>query len=176
MFHLRSDYRSLLLHTYLLTYLLTPWSRVLLEKLTGLQLVKKFPAFCGTRMFFAAFTSSRHLSLSWASSIQSIPPHPTSRRFILILFSHLRLGIPNCILRFPRQNSVYVSPLLHTIYMPSPSHSSRFYHPNHIVLDCTLFVLVLLLYYSIFSDLFQTKQICQKCSCHLRILGARSVM
>jgi hypothetical protein len=27
------------------TYLLTPWSRVLLQKLTGLQLVKKFPAF-----------------------------------------------------------------------------------------------------------------------------------
>jgi hypothetical protein len=27
------------------TYLLTKWSRVLLEKLTGLQLVKKFPAF-----------------------------------------------------------------------------------------------------------------------------------
>ena len=26
-------------------YLLTPWCRVLLEKLTGLQLVKKFPAF-----------------------------------------------------------------------------------------------------------------------------------
>jgi hypothetical protein len=31
--------------TYLLTYVLTPWSTVLLEKLTGLQLVKKFPAF-----------------------------------------------------------------------------------------------------------------------------------
>jgi len=30
--------------TYLLTYLLTPWSRVLLQKLTGSQLVKKFPA------------------------------------------------------------------------------------------------------------------------------------
>jgi hypothetical protein len=27
------------------TYLLTPWSRVLLEKLTGSQIVKKFPAF-----------------------------------------------------------------------------------------------------------------------------------
>ena len=26
-------------------YLLTPWCRVLLEKLAGLQLVKKFPAF-----------------------------------------------------------------------------------------------------------------------------------
>ena len=35
---------SQLLH-YLLTYLLTPCSRVLLEKLASLQLVKKFPAF-----------------------------------------------------------------------------------------------------------------------------------
>ena len=35
----------------LLTYLLSPWCRVLLEKLTGLQLVKKFPAFHGTRKF-----------------------------------------------------------------------------------------------------------------------------
>ena len=29
--------------------LLIPWSRVFLEKLTGSQLVKKFPAFYGTR-------------------------------------------------------------------------------------------------------------------------------
>jgi len=48
----------------LLTYLLTPWSRVLLEKLTGLQLVKKFPAFYGTRRFITALTSASHLSLS----------------------------------------------------------------------------------------------------------------
>jgi hypothetical protein len=47
----------------LFTYLLTPWSMVLLEKLTGLQLVKKFPAFCGTQRFITALTSSRHLSL-----------------------------------------------------------------------------------------------------------------
>jgi hypothetical protein len=40
-----------------------PWSRVLLEKLTGLQLVKKFPAYYGTRRFITAFTSARHLSL-----------------------------------------------------------------------------------------------------------------
>ena len=50
--------------TYLLTYLLTPWSRALLEKLTGFQLVKKFPTFYGTRKFTAAFTSAHHLSLS----------------------------------------------------------------------------------------------------------------
>ena len=52
-------------HTYLLTYnLLTPWCRVLLEKLPGLQLVKKFAVFHGTRRFITALTSVRHLSLS----------------------------------------------------------------------------------------------------------------
>jgi len=38
--------------------------RVLLEKLTGLQPVKKIPAFHGTRWFITALTSVRHLSLS----------------------------------------------------------------------------------------------------------------
>jgi hypothetical protein len=41
---------------FLLTYLLTPWSGVLLEKLTVLQLVKKFPAFYETRRFITAFS------------------------------------------------------------------------------------------------------------------------
>jgi hypothetical protein len=39
--------------------ILTPCSRVL-EKLTGSQLVKKFPAFHGTQRFITAYTSSRH--------------------------------------------------------------------------------------------------------------------
>ena len=77
------------------TYLLTPWCRVLLEKLTGLQLVKKFPAFYGTRKFITALTSVRHLSLSCASPIQSTYPHPTSWRSILILSTHLPLGLPS---------------------------------------------------------------------------------
>ena len=59
----------------LFTYLLTPWCRVLLEKLTGLQLVKKFPTFYGTRRLITALTSVRHLSLSCASPIQSTYPH-----------------------------------------------------------------------------------------------------
>jgi len=50
------------LHTS--TFLFTPWCRVLLEKLTGYQLVKKLPAFYGTRMFITAFTRAHHLSLS----------------------------------------------------------------------------------------------------------------
>jgi uncharacterized protein (DUF934 family) len=36
----------------------------LLEKLTALQIVKKFPAFKDTKKFVTAFTNSRHLSLS----------------------------------------------------------------------------------------------------------------
>ena len=78
-----------------MVYILTPWCRVLLEQLTGLQLVKKFPAFHGTRRFITALTSVLHLSVSWASPIQSIYPHPTSWRSILILSTHLRLGLPS---------------------------------------------------------------------------------
>ena len=91
----------------ILIYLLTPWCRVLLEKLTGLQLVKKFPAFHGTRRFITALTSIRHLSVSWASPIQSIYPHPTSWKSILILSTHLRLGLPSGLLPsgFPSNKS-----------------------------------------------------------------------
>ena len=80
---------------FLFRYLLTPWCTVLLEKLTGLQLVKKFPAFHGTRRFITALTSVRHLSLSWASPIQPIHPHPTYWRSVLILSTHLSLGLPS---------------------------------------------------------------------------------
>ena len=77
------------------TYSLTPWCRVLLENLTGLQLVKKFPAFHGTRRFITALTSVRHLSPSRASPIQSIYPHPTSWISILMLSTHSGLGLPS---------------------------------------------------------------------------------
>jgi len=93
-------------------YLLTPWCRILFEKLAGLQLVKNFPAFHGTRRFITALTSVRHLSLFWASPIQSIYPHSTSWRSILILSTHLRLGLLSGLLPsgFPSK----------TVYTPSP--------------------------------------------------------
>ena len=114
-------------------YSLTPWCRVLLEKLTGFQLVKKHPAFHGTRRFITAFTSVRHLPLFSASPIQSIYPHPTSWRSILILSTHLCLGLSSGLLTsgFPSK-TLYTPLLAYTCHMPSPSHSSRFYHPHNI--------------------------------------------
>jgi len=120
------------LNNSMLTYLVTPWRRVLLEKLTGLQLVKKFPAFYGTRRFITAFTSARQLSLSWVSSIQSITSHTTSWISILILSSHLRLGFPSGLLPSGLPIKTLYTPLPpHKRYMPRPTHSSRFYHPHN---------------------------------------------
>ena len=111
--------------THLLTYLLTPWCRVLLEKLASLQLVKKFPACYGTRRFMLALTSARYLSLSWASSIQSKLPHSTSWKPILIISSHLCLGLSSGIFhsRFPTK----------TLYKPllSPTRATW---PSHLIL------------------------------------------
>ena len=73
-----------------------------------------------------------HLSLSWASSILSITPHPTSWWSILILFSHLRLVLPSGLFPsgFPPKISVHASPLLHTCFMPRPYNCTWFYHPH----------------------------------------------
>jgi len=43
---------------------LIPWSRVLLEKLTVTQLVKKFPDFHVTLRFITAYTTARNWSIS----------------------------------------------------------------------------------------------------------------
>ena len=60
--------------TYFLNYLLTYLLTYLLHAAKAFfwHLVKKFPAFYGTRI------CAWHLSLSWARLIHSIPPHLTS--------------------------------------------------------------------------------------------------
>ena len=47
-----------------LTYLLTPWSRALLKKLTGSAASQEIPSIFGTRKFVTVLTSALHLFLS----------------------------------------------------------------------------------------------------------------
>ena len=110
-------------HLTLTTYLLTPRCRVLPEQLTGLQLVKKFPAFHGTPRFITALTIVRHLSLSWASPIQSIYPHTTSWRSILILSTHLRQGLPSGLFPSSFPTKTLYTPLSSRIRATCPAHT-----------------------------------------------------
>jgi hypothetical protein len=115
--------------------ILTPLSRVLLEKLTGLQLISKFPAFYASRRFIAVFTTASHLSLFWSRTIQFMHPSPIpwlqdpfyyhppifTQVFQVISF-----------LTSPHHNSACASPVPHTCHMTHPSHSSWFGHPNNV--------------------------------------------
>ena len=112
-----------------LTYQFILWSRVLLENLTGFQLVKKTPEFCGNRRFINAFARARHLSLSGASSIQSIPhiplPEDPSKYYppIYVWVSQ--------VVSLPQVSSPELCislSSLHTCYMPNPTHSTQFNH------------------------------------------------
>jgi hypothetical protein len=131
------------------TYLLTPWIRVLLEKLIGLQLVKKFPAFYGTRRFITAFTSDTTYLLTytmeqspsweakWFAASQEIPrilwnpkaPHLTHKRppTIPILNQPNPVLTPTCHFLKIHPNIVLPS----TPRSPQRSLSLRLPHQNH---------------------------------------------
>ena len=72
--------------------------------------------------FITAFTSARHLSLSSATSIQAIPSHPPSLRSILILFSHLRLGLPSGPFPSGFHIKILYTPLFSPIRATCPAH------------------------------------------------------
>jgi hypothetical protein len=74
------------------------WSWALRQKPPSLQPLKNFPVFYGTRRFITVFTRALHWSLSWATSLKSTPSHPITLRSVLILSSHLCLGLSSQII------------------------------------------------------------------------------
>jgi hypothetical protein len=99
----------------------TPWSWVLREKLTVAQPV--FSIFYGTRRFITVFTRARHWSPSWARSFQPIPFNPISQRSILILSSHLCVGLLSCLFANGFPSKLYMqSSSSHPCYMSCLFH------------------------------------------------------
>jgi len=94
------------------------------------QLVKKFPVFCRKIHYrIHNFPPSVHI-LS-----QLDPVHTSTSHFLKVYLNIIlpsRPGSPNwsLFLTISHQNFVDTSP--HVRYIPRPSHSSRFYHPNSI--------------------------------------------
>jgi hypothetical protein len=72
-----------------LTYLLTPWNRVLLEKLTGFAASQEIPRIYGNRKFITVSTSARHLSLV----LSPLHPVPTTPSHFLKI--HLNIILPS---------------------------------------------------------------------------------
>ena len=116
-----------------LTYLLTPRSRVLLEKLTGSAASQGTP-----RIFQNQVHHHTHNCPPLVRNLSQLHPVPTTPSHFLKI--HLNIIVASASgspqwplsLRFPHQNHVHQSPLPHTRHVPHPSHSSRFYHPKNI--------------------------------------------
>ena len=88
----------------------------------GSWLVNKLPAFYRTWRFITAFATARHLSPSWARLIQSMPANPTFWRSILILSSHLCLGLPSDLFPTGFLNKTLYKPLLSPVCATCPAH------------------------------------------------------
>lgn len=109
---------------------LTPCSWVLAVKLTGPELVKKFPVFYGTRSFITSSRVAHHLTLSWDRSIQFI----RFLRSVWTLSFHLLLGLRSGLSPSRFSIRTVCASLPHTCHMPRPFHFSWFDHRTNIFL------------------------------------------
>jgi len=68
------------------------------------------------------FTRARHWSLSWVKCVQTISSHPLSLWSILIVSSHLRLGLPSGLLPSLFPNKILHDFLVSSMRATCPSH------------------------------------------------------
>jgi hypothetical protein len=87
----------------------------------------------GTRKFITVLTKARHWTLSWASGTQFALSIPIFLRLILMLSSHLRIGLPSGLLSsgLPTK-TVNTSLLPYACHMSCPPHRPWFNHLNNI--------------------------------------------
>ena len=116
------------------TYLLTPWSRVLLEKPTGFAANQEIPCILwNPKVHYRTHKRPPPFPiLSQLHPVPTTPSHFLKIHLNIILLSTSWSPQRSLSLRFPHQNLVHTSPFLHTYYMPRSSHSSRFYRPHYI--------------------------------------------
>jgi len=114
--------------------LLTSWSRVLLERLTGSAASQIPRILWNLKVQYRTHKCPPPLPI--LSQLHPVPTTPLPP-FLKI---HLNINLPSMCgspqwslsLRFPHQNPVHTSPLPHMCHMPRLSHSSWFYHLHNI--------------------------------------------
>jgi len=110
--------------TYLLTYSMEQSPSWEANRFSACQEIPRI--LWSPRVYYRSHTA-RHLSLSWASSIQSLPPHPTSWRSILFLSFHIRRGLPSGLFPSGFPTETLYTPLLSPIRATCPTHLILFY-------------------------------------------------
>jgi hypothetical protein len=109
---------------------LTPCNRVLLKKLIVTQLVKKFPDFYGTLSFISLFTKPATYTCHKTNPVLNLPPCFSKIHYNIV--SHLRVGLPSTLFLSGFPTKILYTSAFFRLYMPRPSHISRFYHPHNI--------------------------------------------
>ena len=109
--------------------MLTPWSRVLLEKLTGFAANQEIRRILwNPKIHYRTHKRQPPVPiLSQPHPVPTTPSHFLKIHLNIILLTTSWSPQWSLSLRFPHQNLLHTSPFLHSYQMPGPSHSSRFY-------------------------------------------------